>query len=108
MTLPLMKFAVRVSDAIDNTFPYLKRKYSTPEEIGEWVLSQVPEKHGAECRTVVKALSADDKRDPHKVATACVDVMAKARPARVMLKQGPLADFIGLMDAPPSGGGHHG
>ena len=102
------EFAVRVSDAIDNTFPYLKRKYSTPEEIGEWVLSQVPDKHGAECRTVVRALSADDKKDPHKVATACVDVMARARPAMVMLRQGPLADLIGLVDEPPSGGGHYG
>ena len=78
------EFAARVSDAIDNTFPYLKRKYSTPEEIGEWVLSQVPERHGAECRTGVRALTDDEKRDPHKVAATCVDIIATARPVRTM------------------------
>ena len=72
------EFAFRVSDAIDNTFPFLKRKYSTPEGIGEWVLSQVPERHGAECQTTVTALTADEKRDPHEVATTCVDIIAKA------------------------------
>ena len=101
-------FAVRVSDAIDNIFPYLKRKYSTPEEIGEWVLSQVPDKHGAECRTVVRTLSADEKRDPHKVASVCVDAMAKARPAIVMLRKGPLADLIRLVDEPRTGSGQYG
>ena len=97
-------FAVRVSDAIDNIFPYLKRKYSTPEEIGEWVLSQVPERHGAECRTGVRALTAAEKKDPHKVATTCADIIATARPIGSMLKQGALSEFIGMLDTPPPSG----
>ena len=98
------EFASRVSDAIDNTFPYLKRKYSTQEEIGEWVLSQVPEKHGAECRTGVRALTAAERRDPHKVAMTCVDIIATARPIKSMLKQGALSEFIGMIDTPPPSG----
>ena len=31
------------------------------------------------------------------MATTCVDIMAKARLVRVMLKQGPLTKFIGTV-----------
>ena len=45
------EFSTRVSTAIENHFPYLERKFDTPEGEGLWVLRQMPAVHGAEGAT---------------------------------------------------------
>ena len=37
------------------------------------------------------------KADPHAVAKMCVDMTARARPARLLLQSGPLSEFVGLV-----------
>ena len=97
------EFSKRVQDAIVNTFPYLKRPFANKVDESEWVLSQLPERYGAEGRGKFAALSATEKGDPSIVAGMCVDLMAAARPTRSLLKEGPLAEFIGIIDTGGAG-----
>ena len=80
-----------------NTIPFLKRKFENDTDIGLWVLEQMPVRHGAEARGKYAGLTADEKKNPHAVAGMCVDIIASARPTSILMKEGPLAEFVGIM-----------
>ena len=98
------EFSQRVTDFTTHNMPYLDRPFSSKAKEAEWVLQQVPITHGSECRGNYDRLSDAQKSNPLYVAKMCADIMARAQPADVMLREGALSEFVGLADTEVTNG----
>jgi hypothetical protein len=99
------QFSERVTFALTHHVPYVRRPFPTDQAISEWVISQAPEEHRARAQDKFDLLSADNKKDPHGIASMIVNIIARARAPRSTYSQGPseLKEFIGNIDDDASG-----
>ena len=74
---PVADFSARINEAMTEHFPYTHMQFKDAESKSQWTLDQVPEKHGAECRTAYAALA--DKTDLAAVADKFVEIMTAAQ-----------------------------
>ncbi len=87
-----------------NNMPYLDRPFASKLKESAWVLQQVPVNLGSEARNDFNRLSDADKAIPQLVASMCANIIANARPADQMLREGVLSEFVGALDDSEGGG----
>ena len=98
------EYAKRVVGALTDHIPYLERPFPNREAMSLWVVQQAPDDVATEARLMFEGLTAAQKADPHAVAAAVVDVMAKAKKPLDLLKESALGEFIGTVDDGGGGG----
>ncbi len=92
------QFSTRVTFALTQHVPYVRRPFPNDEAISEWVISQAPEEHRARAQDKFDMLTAAEKSDPHGVASMIVNIIARSRTTLDVLKESELREFIGNVD----------
>ena len=104
-------YAKRINEALTDIIPYTHRKFASDEDLGLWTLSQCPSDYVAQARANYASLTADQKKDPHRVASLVVDTIATARDDLGLDLKKAWDEYVGLGDEGtppligPGGGG---